>query len=101
MKRVVKASDTGRYIDTDVYHKEGGGNGHTRSTQYAKAAILDYLSDVELFKIDGEVFPEQFVERLQAMGPYFDIDDVTYVAQTYNKSLVRALEQLESEYNEL
>lgn len=68
--------------------------GRSTSTDYIKVRLFDWLADGFL-EIDGEPAYE-VVDRIKALAPYFDVDDVITYALDQGETITSALEVAEN-----
>lgn len=77
-----------------------GATGKTLSVSYIKEQLFDYLCDADFLEIGG-VPADKIVERIQKLGPVFDVDDVLQTAVEEGETVPSAISILEEEYESM
>lgn len=70
--------------------------GRSTSREYIKMRLFEYLCDDPGLNIDG-IGLEEAVDRIEGLGPIFDVDDVLERTIDDGESFSSALYNLESE----
>lgn len=83
MKKVVKAT-----------------TGRSTSMEYIKNKLFDIMCEDYFAEING-VPANEVAERVEALGPYFDIDDVEDLMYEEGLDFVDALKQIESDLEDM
>ena len=73
--------------------------GKSTSTEYIKNRLFDIMCSDYSAEIDG-VPAEEVADRIEALRPYFDVDDVVDLMYDEGITLVEALIQIENDLEE-